>query len=293
MILDQAAKFQSMAMSGVDSQHLETRKHHIDEICRILRVFPQMVGHAGNQAPTFASADSFFLAHVIHTLLPWVARWEQAIKRDLLSGQGEDSLIAKFNINGLLRGDAASRGDFYLKALGGARAETLETITVTGTYLKNIDPASPLCDRFYAAAARLMARAGQPLIREADIIIPVPLHRFRLWSRRFNQAAFLSQQISRQFGKAYRSDVLLRTTASRSQVGLSFDERRKNVAKVFHAAPEGFGHIAGRRVLLVDDVLTTGATAGSCAVVLKKAGAVHVDVLTFALVLEPKRPHIG
>ena len=103
----------------------------------------------------------------------------------------------------------------------------------------------------------------------------------------------MSQQISRQFGKAYRSDVLLRTKASRSQVGLSFDERRKNVAKAFQVAPEGFGHIAGRRILLVDDVLTTGATAGSCAAVLKKAGAAHVDVLTFALVLEPKRPHIG
>ena len=86
--------------------------------------------------------------------------------------------------------------------------------------------------------------------------------------------------------------MLLRTKASRSQVGLSFDERRKNVAKVFQVTPEGFGHIAGRRILLVDDVLTTGATAGSCAAVLKKAGAAHVDVLTFALVLEPRRPHI-
>ena len=141
--------------------------------------------------------------------------------------------------------------------------------------------------------ARLMARAGQPLIGEADVIIPVPLHRFRLWGRRFNQAAFLSQQISRQFGKAYRSDVLKRNRATRSQVGLSSDERRKNVAKVFQVMPEAVGHIAGRRVLLVDDVLTTGATAGSCAAVMKKSGAAHVDVLTFALVLEPKRPHIG
>lgn len=141
--------------------------------------------------------------------------------------------------------------------------------------------------------ARLMARAGQPLIGEADVIVPVPLHRFRLWGRRFNQAAFLSQQISRQFGKAYRSDVLKRNRATRSQVGLSSDERRKNVAKVFQVMPEAVGHIAGRRVLLVDDVLTTGATAGSCAAVMKKSGAAHVDVLTFALVLEPKRPHIG
>ena len=140
--------------------------------------------------------------------------------------------------------------------------------------------------------ARLMARAGRPVVQEADIIIPVPLHRFRLWSRRFNQAAFLAQQISRQFAKPCRTDVLLRSKASRSQVGLSFEERRKNVAKVFQVTPEGIGHITGRRILLVDDVLTTGATAGSCAAVLKKVGAARVDVLTFALVLEPKRPHI-
>ena len=141
--------------------------------------------------------------------------------------------------------------------------------------------------------ARLMARAGRQVIQEADVIIPVPLHRFRLWSRRFNQAAFLSQQLSRQFAKPYRTDMLVRSKASRSQVGLSFDERRKNVAKAFQATLEGAGQIAGRRVLLVDDVLTTGATVESCAVVLKEAGAANVDVLTFALVLEPKRPHIG
>jgi ComF family protein len=140
--------------------------------------------------------------------------------------------------------------------------------------------------------ARLMARAGRPVIQEAAVIIPVPLHRFRLWSRRFNQAAFLAQQISRQFAKPYLTDVLQRSRASRSQVGLSFETRRKNVAKVFHVKPEAAGHMTGRRILLVDDVLTTGATAGSCAAVLKKAGAAQVDVLTFALVLEPKRPHI-
>jgi ComF family protein len=140
--------------------------------------------------------------------------------------------------------------------------------------------------------ARLMARAGRPVIQEADIIIPVPLHRFRLWGRRFNQAAFLARQISRQFATPCLTDVLLRTKVSRSQVGLNFDERRKNVAKVFDVKPERSGHVRGRRILLVDDVLTTGATAGSCAAILKKAGAARVDVLTFALVLEPKRPHI-
>jgi ComF family protein len=141
--------------------------------------------------------------------------------------------------------------------------------------------------------ARLMGRAGSELLEQADVIIPVPLHRWRLWSRRFNQAAFLAQQLSRKFSKPLRTDVLLRTKASRSQVGLKQDERRKNVAKIFAVAPDGISHIAGCKVLLVDDVLTTGATAASCAAVLKKAGAAQVDVLTFALVIEPKRPHIG
>ena len=141
--------------------------------------------------------------------------------------------------------------------------------------------------------ARLMGRAGRELLAEADIILPVPLHRFRLWQRRFNQAAFLAQQLARISHKCLRTDVLLRTKASRSQVGLKQEERRKNVAKVFAVAADGIASISGRRVLLVDDVLTTGATAGSCAATLKRAGAARVDVLTFALVLEAKRPHIA
>jgi ComF family protein len=141
--------------------------------------------------------------------------------------------------------------------------------------------------------ARLMSRAGRELLAEVDVIIPVPLHRWRLWHRRFNQAAYLSHQLARDTGKLLRTDILVRTRSSRSQVGLKQDERRKNVARIFAVAPDGISLIAGRRVLLVDDVLTTGATAGSCAAVLKKAGAAQVDVLTFALVLEPKRPHIG
>jgi ComF family protein len=141
--------------------------------------------------------------------------------------------------------------------------------------------------------ARMMGRAGQELLAEADVIIPVPLHRWRLWRRRFNQAAFLSRKLGLGATKPVKTNVLLRTKASRSQVGLKHDERRKNVAKVFAVAPNGISHIAGRKVLLVDDVLTTGATAGSCADALKKAGAAQVDVLAFALVIEPKRPHIG
>ena len=140
--------------------------------------------------------------------------------------------------------------------------------------------------------ARMMGRAGSEILGEADIILPVPLHRFRLWGRRFNQAAVLSRYIAKGFDKPLRTDVLLRKTSTPSQVGLKHDERRKNVAKAFDVAADGIAHIRGLRVLLVDDVMTTGATAGSCAATLKKAGASRVDVLTFALVIEPKRPHI-
>ena len=141
--------------------------------------------------------------------------------------------------------------------------------------------------------ARLMGRAGQALLEQADVIIPVPLHRLRLWRRRFNQAAFLAQQIARHKSKDLQTGVLVRAKASRSQVGLKLADRRKNVAKIFKVRPEGISHVAGRKVLLVDDVLTTGATAASCATTLKEAGAKQVDVLAFALVIEPRRPHIG
>jgi ComF family protein len=143
---------------------------------------------------------------------------------------------------------------------------------------------------FFMAAQ--MARAGRALLENADVIVPVPLHRWRLWQRRFNQAAFLSQQLAKGSGLPFAFDALRRVRYSRSQVGLKAEERRKNVSRIFAVSSEGMALVAGSRVLLIDDVMTTGATAASCANVLKKAGAAQVDVLTFALVLEPKRPHI-
>lgn len=110
MILDQGAKWQPFAMSGVDAQHIQTRMFQIEEICRSMRVSPVMIGHS-DKAATFASAEAFMLGHVVHTLMPWVARWEQVIARDLLGG--DESLTAKFTMQGLLRGDSASRAAFY------------------------------------------------------------------------------------------------------------------------------------------------------------------------------------
>jgi HK97 family phage portal protein len=121
MVLDRAAKWMSTSMTGKDAQSLEQRQFQVEEICRGARVFPQMVGHNGNTSPTFASAEQFFIAHVVHTLGPWFERIEQSIDVNLLGGT---DLYAKHNVTALLRGDNASRAAFYEKALGGARPET-------------------------------------------------------------------------------------------------------------------------------------------------------------------------
>lgn len=114
LVLDQKATWTPFSMSGVDSQHLETRRFQIEEICRDLGVFPQMVGYSDKTA-TFASAEAFFLAHVMHSLAPWVENWEQVFARDLFPD--EDDIIAKFSMQGLMRGDAKSRAEFYASGI--------------------------------------------------------------------------------------------------------------------------------------------------------------------------------
>ncbi len=138
--------------------------------------------------------------------------------------------------------------------------------------------------------ARMMARAGRQLITEADTIVPVPLHWTRLWKRRFNQAAFLAQHIAKGSGKVFAPMILNRIRATPPQVGLDAEARRKNMRKAFLVSAQS--QIKGKRILLVDDVRTTGATIAACVETLKLAGAAHVDVLTFALVRAPFRPHI-
>lgn len=116
-VIDSGFKWTQQSMTGVDAQHIETRKFQIEEICRSFRVLPPMVGHSG-QAMTFASAEQIFLAHVIHTLMPWVVRIEQSIDNDLLDGVEDEGFFAKFNMNSLMRGASADRATFYSKALG-------------------------------------------------------------------------------------------------------------------------------------------------------------------------------
>lgn len=140
--------------------------------------------------------------------------------------------------------------------------------------------------------SRMMARAGRLLLSETDLLIPVPLHRLRLWQRRFNQSSYLAQRLAERHGKPWRTDILTRVKATRPQVGLDSAARRKNLKGAFRVTIQGEPIIAGRKILLIDDVLTTGATSSACAQALKQAGAAQVDVLVFALVLQPARLHI-
>jgi len=136
-------------------------------------------------------------------------------------------------------------------------------------------------DRLHLAPALAgwMRRAGAALLAEADIIVPVPLHWTRLFARRYNQAAILAHALGAG-GPPVLADALLRRRRTPSQGKRNAVARRRNVAGAFAAHPGRA--VAGKRVLLVDDVLTTGATVAECARVLKRAGAASVDVLTLA-----------
>lgn len=131
---------------------------------------------------------------------------------------------------------------------------------------------------------RWMARAGADLLSEADILVPVPLHWRRLVARRFNQAAVLAAAIERETALPVAVDALVRARATRHQVGLSERARARNVAGAFRLGPRGRVQVEGRRVVLVDDVLTSGATVEACAKALLRGGAAAVDVLTLGRV---------
>jgi ComF family protein len=133
-----------------------------------------------------------------------------------------------------------------------------------------------------------MAGAGADLLAEADLITPVPLHYFRLIRRGFNQSGWLAAALSRSSGVRLSVDALKRIRATPMQGNLSADARRRNVQGAFRVRRGRVNLVKGKRVLLVDDVLTTGATAEACARALKRAGAACVDVITLARVAGPR-----
>jgi ComF family protein len=136
---------------------------------------------------------------------------------------------------------------------------------------------------------RWMANAGRELTREADLLVPVPLHWRRQWARRFNQSALLAEVVGKANGLRVSHGALKRVKATAQQVGLARSERALNVQGAFGVRPDARIEVVGRRLVLVDDVLTSGATIEACTRALLRAGAAGVDVLVFARVVAPAR----
>jgi ComF family protein len=136
---------------------------------------------------------------------------------------------------------------------------------------------------------RWISRAGREVLAEADALVPVPLHWRRLWTRRFNQSAMLAAAVSAASGVPMVTDALKRVKATVQQVGLSRSERAANVQGAFRVPEQGKAAVVGRRLIVLDDVLTSGVTVEGCARALLRAGASNVDVLVFARVADPVR----
>lgn len=139
------------------------------------------------------------------------------------------------------------------------------------------------------AIARTMARYMAPLIGlgSEQLLVPVPLHRSRLWSRGFNQSALVARELSRRLGIAADPMALSRTRRTPPLKGMSRLQRRRTVAGAFRVRDKSA--IAGKTVILVDDVLTTGSTAEACARTLKRAGAARVELISWARVVKPSQ----
>jgi ComF family protein len=136
--------------------------------------------------------------------------------------------------------------------------------------------------------AGMMARAGSTLLAEADLLVPVPLHRRRLASRRYNQAALLAGLLARASGRPWLAQSLTRNRATVPLGELGASDRYRTVAGAFGVPTPRAEALEGRRILLIDDVMTSGATASACAAALLAAGAQAVDVLVAARVPDPR-----
>ncbi|UAK26353.1 hypothetical protein K8P63_09840 [Sphingomonas nostoxanthinifaciens] len=130
-----------------------------------------------------------------------------------------------------------------------------------------------------------MRRRAADLIEPDTLVAPVPLHRRRLWSRGYNQAALIARALVREGGGEIAPDLLRRTRATPPLRGLGRSARARTVSGAFALDPAWRARVKGRRVVLVDDVYTTGATVKACARVLRRAGAAHVAILCWARVM--------
>ena len=185
---------------------------------------------------------------------------------------------------GILSMQAIADPPAYGRARAAVRFDEVARFLVHALkYGDRLDLAPPL--------GRWMARAGAEVLADADALVPVPLHWRRLWARRFNQSAALANVIAAA-AKVPDASVLKRVRATPQQVGLSRTERAHNVQGAFRVPLSGKPEVAGRRFVVVDDVLTSGATVDACARALLRAGAAQVDVLVFARVVDAVRAPI-
>jgi ComF family protein len=132
-----------------------------------------------------------------------------------------------------------------------------------------------------------LAGAGRELLSQADIIVPVPLARWRLVQRQFNQSALLAAEVSKMTGVPWNPSLLAKTRSTRPQVQLAGAARRDNLKGAFLVPARLRPGLAGRRVVLLDDVITTGTTMEACTRTLLAAGASGVDVLALAIASPP------
>ena len=185
--------------------------------------------------------------------------------------------------SGVLSMQAIADPPAYRRARAAVRYDDVSRILIHGLkYSDRLDLAPML--------GRWMARAGHALLEDADALVPVPLHWRRLWARRFNQSAALAKIVSQASGVPVVGDALKRVKPTLQQVGLTASERALNVQGAFAVAERS--RVAGRRLILIDDVLTSGATIDACARALNRAGAAAVDVLVFARVVDTGRSPI-
>lgn len=164
-VLDGGWAFSAMSMSAVDAQHIESRRMQIEEIGRIFRVQPIMMMQS-DKAATYASAEQMFLSHVVHTLGPWVERWENALDRDLLG----DGTYAHFQVNGLMRGAARDRAEYYSRALGSGGSPAWHTQNEVRA-LEDLDPL-PGGDVLYRPPNTEQGQSSEPPTEEPEAPAP-------------------------------------------------------------------------------------------------------------------------
>jgi len=186
---------------------------------------------------------------------------------------------------GFLSMEAIAKPPAYQRARAAVRYDDVARTLVHALKYQDRTDLAPTMGRW-------MARAGHELLSEADALIPVPLHWRRSWSRRYNQSGALANIISRETRLPVIGNALQRVRPTLQQIGLSKSERALNVQGAFKVPLEKKSSVQGRRIVLVDDVLTSGATVDACARALLRARAAQVDVLVFARVVDTFKPPI-